>query len=210
MTEPSKELTTADLDWLAEHATQQADQIDNEFGSNNETLADDERAQLIIAQAKALLALSPETLQLGSVRRIIEQRDEVMRAAAITRQRNLDHVAKLEAISDLVRIARAISPGDRMVVYVTDLERALGLTTRDAPHKLGTNGRDFLTAPCAECGGTGQRAVVESSFTPPPHPTEPCLVCGGTGQIGSEATCPSPSATTTTNDTPGFTSTVDH
>jgi hypothetical protein len=47
---------------------------------------------------------------------------------------------KLAAVEDLIAIARSVSPGERMVVYLVDLERALGLTDREPPHKVGGNG----------------------------------------------------------------------
>jgi hypothetical protein len=50
-----------------------------------------------------------------------------------------DTRAKLAAVEALIVTARKISPGDRMCVYLTDVERALGLTDRAAPHKHGQN-----------------------------------------------------------------------
>lgn len=47
---------------------------------------------------------------------------------------------KLAAVEELVHHARLVSAGPRAIIYVTDLEVALGLATELAPSRLGANG----------------------------------------------------------------------
>lgn len=50
----------------------------------------------------------------------------------------IKYYRQLNAVRDLIAHARLISPSDRAVIYVADLERALGIAA-PVPHKLGGN-----------------------------------------------------------------------
>lgn len=50
-----------------------------------------------------------------------------------------DPARQVQAVHALIAHARLISPSERAVIYVADLERALGIDA-PVPHKLGGNG----------------------------------------------------------------------
>lgn len=191
-----------DLDWLLDDYCDLSLIVDQHVTQTEREALDGDRARAkdLIAWAKVTVALPDELRHQRAIARIIDRANAVLEAAQVTRERNLAHAARLDAVQAVIDQARRVSAGDRMTVYVADLELAMGKRDTTVAVKTGANGVASPTVQCADCGGTGWLRTGEQT-------RDQCRTCNGDGVIGSEASA-CPSSATTTDATPGFTSTV--